>query len=562
MPDERTLTSQVYIQLDGSNVQQPVMNKLAELLVDQHTHLPDMFTIRLHDPELKLLDEGPFDLTKEVEIAAETAGGEKKTLMKGEITALEPSFDEGMIAELTVRGYDKSHRLYRQTKSRAFLNKKDSDLADEIARDAGLQAEIDSTSTVYDHIYQHNQSDLAFLMQRAWRIGYECYVSDGKLYFRRPPSGGEGVTLTWGEDLISFHPRMTLSEQVDEVIVRGWDVDKQTAIVGQAQNGKLYPEIEESKDGAGWAGTFGSGKKVIVDQPVVSQAEANELAAARLDEISGGFIEAEGVAFRRPDIKAGKRVKLEALGQRLSGSYLVTSATHIYTAEGLQTRFAVRGTRTGSLAEQVARRRPIRQWLGVVTAVVTNTDDPQDWGRVKVKFPWMTDDAESAWARVVGIGAGPEAGYYVMPDVDDEVLVAFEHGDFSRPVVLGGLWNGQHQIPPEAAGAASGEKPQVRTWRSRSGHAFTMYDDADKKVDVVTADGHKITLDDAQKKIEITSKGGLTVTLDDGSSKITIESGNEIGVKATGNMKLEAGANLDIEAGGQVNVKGAMINLN
>ena len=103
----------------------------------------------------------------------------------------------------------------------------------------------------------------------------------------------------------------------------------------------------------------------------------------------------------------------------------------------------------------------------MVTAIVTNTDDPNDWGRVKVKFPWMTDDAESDWARVAGIGAGPEAGFFVMPDVDDEVLVTFAHGDFSQPFVLGGLWNGQNNPPPEAAGAASGEKPLVRTWHSR-----------------------------------------------------------------------------------------------
>lgn len=562
MANENPLTSQLYLQLNGSEVQQPVMANVAEVVVDQHSHLPDMFTIRLHDPELELLDNGPFDLTKEVEITAETAGGDKATLMKGEITALEPIFEEGMTAELVVRGYDKSHRLYRQTKSRAFLNKKDSDLANEIARALGLQAEVDTTSTVYDHIYQHNQSDLAFLMQRAWRIGYECFVADGKLVFRQPPSGNGGVTLTWGDDLLSFFPRMTLAEQVDEVIVKGWDVEKQTAIVGQASNGRLYPQIEESKNGADWSSTFGSGKLVIVDQPVVSQAEADALAAARLDEISGAFVAAEGTAFRRPDIRAGQMVKLEALGQRFSGTYLVTNATHIYTAEGLKTTFTVRGTRTGSLAEQVTQKRPLQRWPGVMTAVVTNTDDPQDWGRVKVKFPWMSDDAESDWARVAGPGAGPEAGTFIMPEVDDEVLVAFEHGDFSRPVVLGGLWNGQHKVPPAAAGAASGEKPLVRTWHSRSGHAITLYDNADKKVEVTTASGHKVVLDDANTKIEISSKGGLTITLDDGSSKIAVESGNEIEVKASGNMKLEAGGNMDIKASGQVNVQGAMINLN
>jgi uncharacterized protein involved in type VI secretion and phage assembly len=355
---------------------------------------------------------------------------------------------------------------------------------------------------------------------------------------------------------------MTLAEQVDEVIVKGWDPEKKAAIVGQAKNGRLYPKIQESRDGAVWAGTFGNGKLIVVDQPVVSQAEADVLAAARLDELSGAFIEAEGVAFRHPDIKAGQIVALQGLGDRLSGSYLVTSATHTYTASGLMTTFTVRGSRTGLLTEQIAHQPPLQRWPGVVTAVVTNADDPNDWGRVKVKFPWMADDAESDWARVVGAGAGPEAGLFIMPEVGDEVVVAFEHGDFSRPFVLGGLWNGQHKLPPEAAGAASGEKPLVRTWHSRTGHLITMYDNADNKVEIMTAGGHKIVLDDAGTKIEITSKGGLTLILDDSSSKITLESGGEVEVKSTSNMKLEAGGNLDLKASGQVNVKGAMINLN
>ena len=199
---------------------------------------------------------------------------------------------------------------------------------------------------------------------------------------------------------------------------------------------------------------------------------------------------------------------------------------------------------------------------GVYPAVVTNTDDPENWGRVKVKFPWMSDDAESNWARLSGPGAGPQAGLSFIPEVGDEVLVGFMHGDFSQPVVVGGLWNGQAALPPQTADAGSGEKPLVRTWRSINGHRIVMYDDSKKMIEVQTEGGHNVTLDDTNKIISIATSGGLKLTMEDNGSKITIESGNEVEIKSTGNMKLDAGGNLDLKAKGQVNVQGAMINLN
>jgi phage protein D/phage baseplate assembly protein gpV len=563
MPQQTEFASNVFIKISSADAARAVMQQILEVVVDQHAHLPGMFVIRLLDPGQKLLDEGPFDLTKEVEIQAATAGGDKVILIKGEVTALEPVFGEGMTSELLVRGYDKSHRLFRKVKSKAHLNKKDSDLAEEIAQSAGLEAQVETTATVYDHIYQHNQSDLVFLRQRAWRIGYECFVEEGKLYFRRPSTGSASATLTWGDDLLSFRLRMTLAEQVKEVLVKGWDASKKEAIVGQASAGRLYPKIRESKDGASWAQPFGAGKLVIVDQPVVSQAEANVLAAARLDEISGAFIEAEGEAFRRPDVQASKIVKIEALGKRLSGMYLITRATHRFTPEGLKTTFSVRGVRSGLLGDELSRAAPLDRWPGVVPALVTNTDDPRAWGRVKVKFPWLADDAESDWARVVAAGAGPEAGLFITPAVGDEVVVAFVHGDFGQPMVLGGLWNGQDKLPAEGAQAPKSEKPLVREWRSRTGHRIAMYDNADKKVEIVTAKGHKVFLDDANSKIEIASAGGLSVVLDDSGNKITIKAGANVEVQAqSGNLKLSAGGNVDIQATGQVNIKGSMINLN
>lgn len=551
MPDAQPLTSRVTIKVNNAPVERAIMQKLLEVVIDQNVYLPDFFTLRFSDPGLELADRCPFDLTSVVKIEAENRQGEKVKLLEGEVTALEPSFNAGMIAELTVQGYDVSHRLYREPKSKAHLNKKDSDLATEVAQAAGLQAVVDSTRTVYEHIYQSNQTDLAFLMQRAWRIGYECFVAEKKLYFRKPPGGAASLDLTWGEDMLSFKPRITLAEQVDEVVVKGWDVQNQKAIVGRAQGGSLYAKNGEIKDGAAWAHGFCAGKRIIVDQPVASQAEADILAAARLDEISGAFLEAEGVALRRPEIQAGRLVNLKSLGKRFSGVYRVSAARHVYTAEGFITHFIVRGARAGLLADQINHSAPVERWPGLVVGQVTDSDDPNHWGRVKVKFPWMSDDASTAWARVIGIGAGQEAGLFIMPDVGDEVAVSFEHGDFNRPFVIGGLWNGKLKPPPETSSAGPGEKPLVRAWRSRQGHAITMYDNQ-KKIEIKTDGGHTITLDDQNRSVVIASEGEFRITV---KRDITIEGQANLKVTTNGNLSLEARGSLDLK-GSQVNIEG------
>lgn len=570
MPEQNITASQLEITVNGSPVAVDRMNFLQEAVVDQSTSLPNMFILRFRDPDLAILDSKQFALAKQVIISAYTDGGTKIQIFKGEITAIEPQFREGKIFDLVVRGYDKLHRAHREVKSRAFLNKKDSDIASEIAAEHGLGRTIDATSTVYDHLFQHNQTNMAFLTERAWRIGYECFVDDGRLYFRKPKSSGSQVDLTWGADLVSFFPSMTLAEQVDEVTVKGWDIKKKDAIVGKANKGQLYATNGLSKDGASEASAFGSGKKIIVNLPVVSQAEANQLAQARLNEISGVNIEATGTAFRRPDIRAGNFVNLKELGSQYSGKYFVASARHIYTAgEGLLTEFEVRRLRTGMLSEAIQHQEPVERWPGTVVAIVTNTEDPENLGRVKVKFPWMSQDAESDWARVISPGAGPKAGLYMVPDVDDEVMVIFEQGEFGRPYVLGGVWNGKDEVPPPGKGAPTNKKPQVRTWYSRKGHFISAHDEPEQKIEIITAGGHKLVLDDKNKKIELVTTGGAKLTMDDNSKTIDLEGGGPLNVKSTGAMSIKSNANLtiegqmiDIKASGPLNLKGAVVNIN
>ena len=131
MPETAEVTSQISITVDGQEVGREVMSQLVSVLVDQHSHLPNLFAITLFDSDLQLLDHGPFNLTKTLAISAEGPDGGAVKLIEAEITALSPNFGEGMIAQLVVEGYDRSHRMYRETKTKAYLNKKDSDLATE-----------------------------------------------------------------------------------------------------------------------------------------------------------------------------------------------------------------------------------------------------------------------------------------------------------------------------------------------------------------------------------------------------------------------------------------------
>jgi phage protein D/phage baseplate assembly protein gpV len=558
MPTEERLTDHLYIKVDGNDLSTEAMDDLWEVTVDTSLHLPDMFTIELHDEQLQWVDQGPFELGKEVEIAfIPEEGGSSQTLIKGEITALEPDFGEGTSATLLVRGYDRSHRLHRGTHSQAYLQVTDSDLANRIAQEAGLRTQVDSTSEVYDHVFQHNQTHMEFLTERAQRIGFEVFVKENTLYFRRPARNGNALELEWGNQLRSFRPRLTLVEQVDEVVVKGWKPKTRQTIVGQATRGEAEPETGHSQSGAQMASSaFSSARRLVVDRCVHSQAEADTLAQAILDELSGAFIEAEGVCYGEPRLRAGTYVRLTALGSQFSGTYFVTAATHVYRADaGYMTTFAIHGRRPETLPDLLQRGANGKNGLsGPVVGLVTNNNDPEGRGRVKVKFPWLSDEVESDWARVVGMGAGEERGFFCLPEVNDEVLVAFEQGDVARPYVIGGLWNGQDKPPLPVGQALENGNVHRRQFKTREGHTLTFIDGTDKGIVLETAGGHRLTLADEKKQIVVETAGGHKLVLDDGKSEVTLES--------TANARIKSAANLTIEAGSKLELKGATFSLN
>ena len=192
---------------------------------------------------------------------------------------------------------------------------------------------------------------------------------------------------------------------------------------------------------------------------------------------------------------------------------------------------------------------------GVATATVSRNDDPEGLGRVKLKLPWREPDFETDWTRIVTPMAGGGRGAVFLPEVGDEVLVAFDRDDIRYPYVLGALWS-KTDKPPEAN---SDKKNDVRIVKSRKGH-FLRFNDGKAKgsITIELSDGKKIEIDD--DGIRITDKTNK-IAIDTKSGAIDIEAAASLSLKAP-KITIEASMSLEIKGGQSRSAKATMVSIN
>jgi uncharacterized protein involved in type VI secretion and phage assembly len=181
---------------------------------------------------------------------------------------------------------------------------------------------------------------------------------------------------------------------------------------------------------------------------------------------------------------------------------------------------------------------------GVMIGLVKDVDDPDGDGRVRVAFPWLGSDELSGWAPVATPLAGKDRGFWYMPEIDDEALVAFEQDDVDHPFILGFLHNGVDKPPTD------GIDKHVRRIKSVSGHVVDLDDrSGDEKVHVLTNGGHKLDLRDNDSTIEITTAGGQTVTMTDSPAQVQLKTTGGASVTMT-----DAPSQIEVKTAGGVMV--------
>jgi phage protein D len=304
-----------------------------------------MLTLNIRDSEsqeFKWIDEDLLSEGAEVEVKLGYVDS-LQTMIVGEVTSLEPEFNEGEALTMKIHGYDLLHRFRRGRKTRSFTNMKDSDIASQIASELNLRAQVEDTQVVHDYILQHNQTDIDFLLERARRIRYEVVVQDKTLHFRKVANNkGKVITIEYGFTLRAFYPRLSTMQQVSEVIVQGWNPKTKEAIVGRARQGDEVSKMSGTKLGIAISEqAFFQTQTFIVDTPIYSEGEALQIARGKFNDMTVEFIIGEGLATGNMDIRAGEVIELTKLGQRFSGLYYVTSSTHTVDQTGYTTKFTV-----------------------------------------------------------------------------------------------------------------------------------------------------------------------------------------------------------------------------
>ena len=582
----KDFTNQLLVAVGGSPLPADVAVLLVQGTVDDSRILPDLFELRFRDSGNAVLGKAGITIGSPVTLSV--ASNENNTpapLLAGEVTALEKEFD-GTGTFTVVRGLDKSHRLTRGRRVASYRQMTVSDVVRKVARTAGLDVgQIDQTTAVHQQISQGNLTDWAFLKQLAADVGAGIAIVVGKLEFRRPKRAGaapstttsatdDAMVLELGRNVLRMRAVVTSAEQVPDVQVRGWDASAKRAVVGRAAAKTVSAEIGAKPDEL--AAAFGAQPLVATDSPYIGQGEVDDAATALAEQVAGGFAELEVVMRGNPKVRAGTAVTLAGAGAPFEGKYTVTASRHVFDPDtGYLTWVTVSGGQDRTLLGLTGSHlgTGAAGGSGVVIGQVSDNRDPDKLGRVRLTFPWLHDDFVSDWSRTVQAGAGKGRGALIVPEVGDEVLVAFEQGSFQRPYVLGGLHNGVDTPPRgdvELVDSSSGAIDR-RAFVSRTGHALEMLETASGAhgIKIHTGDG-KLTFDLDQKKTTITvhSDGTVTVearngvTVDAGTGSLRL-AGQDVTIAAKTGVKLDGGGGeVKVSSSTGVKIQGTTVSVN
>jgi phage baseplate assembly protein gpV/phage protein D len=459
----------VALDFDGAPAAAPLTASLSEIEVRQELNAPSMALLTFLDAP----SDAAGCLAMGVRLSLRAPDG--SALFDGEITGLRRSLNGSRERSLSVRAYDRLHRLRKRQSLRDLSDTGLSEFAALVAGDLGVTVDAGDCGQPRRVIIQQDHSDFGMLAELAADAGRAFWLDGEEL--RLLSLGGDGeaeAILRPGENVLEFASDITAEPMRKKCSAFGWELSSNqvhTAQVGLASQDALEMRLDAV------SAFEGLGDRFLVNRVCETADEAQRIAQGDMDFATARGLKVDALCEGDPSLRPGRVIRIEGIGSETDGPFVVASATHRFDGHSGYT------TRVRTSPPATTRSRGV----AVTLAVVTDTDDPESRSRVKAKFP-LFGDVTGNWMPVLSIGAGKSKGFTIIPEVGDEVLVLLPDGDPARGIVLGGLYGGN---------AALGERPAegARSFvlRSPSGPQLT-FDGGKSLVRIESGDGEMIEM--------------------------------------------------------------------
>lgn len=288
-------------------------------------------------------DRELLDFGRQLVIEAGAGTGTGR-IFDGRITALEGRFLRDRPHEILILAEDRLQELRMTRRTRTFEDVRDTDIFSQIANEHGLQSEVDVNGSNHRIVAQVNQSDLAFMRERARDVDAELWVANGSLHVvaRSRRNTGEAI-LTFGGGLLECSITADLTGQMSGFAVSGWDIATKGAIQHRADAQALAGELGVMEGGSQiLERAIGARDEQVVHLAPTTSVEARTLAEAHYRRAARRFVAGNCLAEGDARLRVGTKVELRSLGRMFDGEYYVSRTCHLFDAErGFQTQFAV-----------------------------------------------------------------------------------------------------------------------------------------------------------------------------------------------------------------------------
>ena len=474
-----------------------------------------------------------------------------------------------MINAITITAHSPTIVMDGVVKNKLFHEQTASDAISAVLNDHAITiGGVDSTSENLPYFVQYRETDFQFVMRLAGQNGLFAYYDGSEFTVGKAQSTSKDVEMNFGEMLFEF--KMGLGTRTEKFASQAYDYIKK-----EVYDGETSGSLSTSLSGLPKL-SHDASKNMYPNSSLVSGLNPDsqsslDLSIKRAREASvGRMVNCTGRS-RDPRLNIGRCVKISSMPEEFHGPHWIKSVSHRYARGDYKNTFTCVPLDTAYPPKKYIQK-PLTD---IQNAIVTNTDDPDTLGRVKVKLMWNngTSIAEpDHWLRVLTPHSGNERGFFCLPEIDDEVLVAFEHGDPNRPVVLGSLYNGVDKAPVNHSAGFDAAENDLKLFRTKSGNEIYFHDKGGSEVICITQEcGNTITLSADGPKITIETDGdislkGANISLESTSGDIKLKSGGAINaessmdtvIKAGGNFSSEGGIKHESTGGAEVSMKGPM----